>query len=218
MKTIEKAVEACDTFRLSKRQTNKTVCGFCGHNEAAHIPHSKRNALASMDSIRKMVANLELETAARYHAEHLERNALIEVLLKNNDDETPAGFFEDQADDELVDLFVEAVTGKFADPEKYGMEFDEEAARERIQEDALSVQVRSDWYSPGDEDGAKPAEFEILLTTGGPALRIIGDLDEHGQPTRARMEHQDWGTPWQELFEADRDVLLTYAQQFYFGE
>lgn len=92
-----------------------------------------------------------------------------------------------------------------------------DAARDRIQEDPLSVLVRSGWCSPGD-DAPFPEEFEILLCTGGPAVRIRGELDEHGQPTKAWLEHQDWGTPWKIwYFDADPDVLLRYCQGFYFG-
>jgi len=94
---------------------------------------------------------------------------------------------------------------------------DEDAAREQIQEDALSVQVRSGWANSPDEMEAE--EFEILLCTGGPACRIVGELDRN-EPTRARIEYQDWFTPWIELVDIsskEREALLTYAQQFYFG-
>ena len=102
--------------------------------------------------------------------------------------------------------------------EKAGECENEDEARERIQEDALSVEVRSDWYTPGDAEAAKPSEFCILLTTGGPAVRIRGELDEYAQPDRAWLEVQDWGTPWTRYFEADQDVLLAYALCFYYGE
>jgi len=97
-------------------------------------------------------------------------------------------------------------------------------ARERIQEDALSVEVRSGWYVPGACDAdTKPAEFCILLCTGGPACRIIGELDEYGQPVEANIEVQDWFQPWTELrhyttCEDAREILLEYCRQFYFGE
>jgi hypothetical protein len=95
---------------------------------------------------------------------------------------------------------------------------DEDEARERIQEDPLSVQVRSGWYSPGEAD-QKPEEFELLLSTGGPAVRILGELDEYGEPSRAWLEVQDWGTPWTHYFEPGvDDMLLEYAGHFYFGE
>ena len=85
--------------------------------------------------------------------------------------------------------------------------------------------MRSGWYSPGAQD-TKPAEYEILLTTGGPALRIIGELSQHGEPESATLQWQDWGTPWTDLHmseltcsasEADA-ILLSYAAHFYYGE
>lgn len=88
-------------------------------------------------------------------------------------------------------------------------------AQQRISEDPLEVTVREGWHEPGAE--CEPGEFCILLTTGGPAVRIMGELD-NGHPTRAYLQVQDWGTPWTDYLEADSDVLLTYAQQFYFGE
>lgn len=95
---------------------------------------------------------------------------------------------------------------------------DEDSAQQAIDDDPLSIQVRGDWYAPGG-DIPKPSEFEILLTTGGPAARIIGDLND-GQPDRARFEYQDWFKPWTEVMvdSADRHVILKYAQRFYFGE
>lgn len=92
----------------------------------------------------------------------------------------------------------------------------EEQARERIQEDALSVEVRSGWTPLGDTLTAD--EFNILLTTGGPAVRIMGELDEYGEPRRAWLEVQDWFQPWMQYFPADQEVLLAYARCFYFGE
>lgn len=92
---------------------------------------------------------------------------------------------------------------------------DEEDARQRIQEDPLSVEVRSDWTSPGEELTA--GEFQILLCTGGPAVRIMGELDR-GEPVRAWLEYQDWGTPWAQYFGASSDTLCQYASHFFFGE
>lgn len=85
-----------------------------------------------------------------------------------------------------------------------------------IQDDALSVEVRSGWAPVGDCLQAE--EFMILIATGGPAVRIRGELDEHRQPTRAWLEVQDWGTPWTQYFGASQDTLLAYAGCFYFGD
>ena len=98
---------------------------------------------------------------------------------------------------------------------------DREAVEQTIHEDPLSVEVRGGWYTlDHPENGAELAEYRILLCTGGPAVRIVGDLTEHGEPESARIEYQAWGTPWTD-FPIDNDQeekLLTYCRQFYFGE
>lgn len=91
-----------------------------------------------------------------------------------------------------------------------------EDAADRISEDPLSVEVRSGWVTPGD-DVMTPEEFCILLSTGGPAVRIVGDLNGCGEPIRARLEVQDWFKPWTEYAPADQDTLLSYASQFHFA-
>ena len=95
-----------------------------------------------------------------------------------------------------------------------------EQVSDRIQEDPLSIQVRTDWYTPGETDN-KPTDYNILLCTGGPACRIIGELDQYCQPENARIEYQDWFTPWTEYRETTTEedhMLLQYTQQFYFGD
>jgi len=90
----------------------------------------------------------------------------------------------------------------------------EDDARQRIDDDQLSIEVGG-WWSPGSE--AEPTEYRILLGTGGPAVRIVGDLGQHGEPSAARLEVQDWFKPWTE-YSCDDDILLKYAACFYFGE
>lgn len=89
---------------------------------------------------------------------------------------------------------------------------------ERMQENALAVEIRPGWRMVGQTESEADMEFAILLCTGGPAVRIIGDLDRWNEPDRARVQHQDWVTPWTELFDYDRDAVLRYCQFFYFGE
>jgi hypothetical protein len=96
-----------------------------------------------------------------------------------------------------------------------------EAAEQTIHEDALSVEVRSGWYSPVEaEPDTAPTEYRILLCTGGPAVQIQGDLSEHGEPETAEIYCQDWFTPWSRVAtdEQGRDAMLIYAQCFYYGE
>ena len=95
----------------------------------------------------------------------------------------------------------------------------EEAIVERAREQALSIEFRSGWYSsPESVADLKPEEFKILLSWGGPALRIIGELDEYG-PVNPKLQHQDWGTPWTdfEITEDQQKALNWFCNCFYFG-
>jgi hypothetical protein len=95
---------------------------------------------------------------------------------------------------------------------------DETEAREAIMGDALDVQVRGEWHTPGAMDGATPYEYKILLCWGGPSVQIIGTLDEHNQPDSATLQYQDWFTEWMDypVTEEEEQLVITYAQQFYF--
>lgn len=92
-----------------------------------------------------------------------------------------------------------------------------EEAEQRIQEDPLSIEVRSGWHTPGGESSAE--EFMILLCTGGPACRIIGSLGQGDEPENPRLEYQDWFTPWTPLplTSEDTEAVLAYCRCFYFG-
>jgi hypothetical protein len=97
-----------------------------------------------------------------------------------------------------------------------------DVAREAIEQDALSVEVRSDWYSPGNVSDAKPSEYCILLCTGGPAVRIHGGLNRFCEPETATLEYQDWFVPWTQWLPGNshnvESILLDYVRCFYFGE
>ena len=97
---------------------------------------------------------------------------------------------------------------------------DADKAEQTIHEDALSVEVRSDWHTPGDEDDGA-TEYRLLLCTGGPAVQILGDLGTFSEPSSARLMCQDWFTPWSEVIVEhgeSHDAMLTFARCFYFGE
>jgi hypothetical protein len=91
-----------------------------------------------------------------------------------------------------------------------------EDAEQIIHESVLSVEVRSDWHLPG-QPFQSGGEYNILLTTGGPALRIIGQLNDYCEPHSAELQYQDWGTPWTRYPSPEAD-LLKFAQCFYFGD
>lgn len=99
---------------------------------------------------------------------------------------------------------LEAEAGECADADE---------ARENVQNDPLSVEVRSGWDIVGGDLSA--AEFRIVLCTGGPHVEIRGELD-NGTPSRAWMMYQDWGTPKTQYFDVEGSTLLAYCQEFYF--
>ena len=89
--------------------------------------------------------------------------------------------------------------------------------RESILNSALSVEFRSGWYSSLDDE-LVPEEFKILLSWGGPALRVIGELDNYG-PVNPKLQFQDWGTPWTDfkITEDQQNALNWFCNCFYFG-
>lgn len=92
---------------------------------------------------------------------------------------------------------------------------DADDLRQRIEEKPLGLAVRGGWYTPG---GEKPdaEEFEILLSTGGPALRIFGDIGTAGS-----LQWQDWGEPWTDYVDTtdEEDAALSaFVNLFYLGE
>ena len=92
---------------------------------------------------------------------------------------------------------------------------------ERAREEALSVEFRSGWCSNFED--AKPEEFKILLSTGGPACQIIGKIDYGScEPIDIEIQYQDWGTPWTSheisYNQDDYQALEWFCNCFYFGE
>ena len=97
---------------------------------------------------------------------------------------------------------------------------DVEQARTAITDDALTVEVRTDWHSVGAVEAAKPTDYKILLCWGGPAVQIIGTLDTFNQPDSAQLQYQDWFTEWTDypLTDAEAETLVKYAREFYYDE
>lgn len=116
-------------------------------------------------------------------------------------------------------LYEIKVITKQIEETRDGDELDE--LNERVQEMPLSVEVRDGWRAPGQfiEDNA--VEYQILLSTGGPALRISGGLDKYNRPSSATLQWQDWGTPWTEFVcegNDDYDALMAFVGSFYYED
>lgn len=97
---------------------------------------------------------------------------------------------------------------------------DEETADQAsidINDDPLSIEIRTDWHLPGPS--APAAEYRIVLCTGGPHVEIQGDLDDHKQPETAMIVYKDWGTSDSMTLSGEElQDVLTYARQFWYGE
>lgn len=168
----------------------------------------------TLDHIRENIADFDAETERRTaECERLYREA-ADYIAAGNDSVVVNGwhfwitddvYFEDA--DELAELEEAAGDCESRDD-----------AEQLILEDALSVEVRSDWHAIDDGED-EPVEFRIVLCTGGPHVQIRGEL-KHGEPIRAWLEYCDWGTPMTERCNApgDEDALLAYASCFSFGE
>ncbi len=179
------------------------------HDELKQIG---KNALSA---IRDMVAALECDyerlAELRYAREALGDDWLSASQLREDAESEKEcaraiDMWEEENGDELKEL--EEAAGECKDRED---------AEERIMEDPLEIKVRGDWRDQGFEDEG-PVEFYILLTTGGPAVRIMGELQD-GEPHRAYLQTQDWGTPWTDYYEEGAaEVLMSYCRCFCFGE
>ncbi len=156
---------------------------------------AQQQARSQLDSIVQMVKRLE-------HAQECDGGEDCTL----SDEEIFAG-------NEV--FYKEGMKASAEEREQY---HDRDSAQEAIDQDPLSVRVQSGWHDPGEQ--GEDTDYEILLCTGGPACRIIGTLDEHGQPETAELQYQDWFTPWisyRDTSGAEDEALLTYARHFYFG-
>jgi hypothetical protein len=164
----------------------------------------------ALASIREMVAALECDYD-RLEELRDDRDDLTAELPPAEDAETTDGqtalanlaeWTRDNGD-ELAAL--EAAAGECGSRDD---------AEQRIHEDPLSIEYRSGWVTDKTEMVAE--EVKILLTTGGPAVQIIVELDD-GQPRRAYLQVQDWGTPWTDYYkDGIGDVLMAYVRCFCF--
>lgn len=91
-----------------------------------------------------------------------------------------------------------------------------EAIEEQMRESILSITVRSNWQTPDQE--LSPGEFQILLSWGGPALRVMGELDDNAEPCRYWVEHQDWGTPWTLWPNTEAYAITWFVGLFWYGD
>lgn len=152
---------------------------------------------------------------------HDEAPLLLECLFEELDGCAPAGLYFGAHPGDGSDYgfwMTEDDAQELAELEEQAGDCEsEEDARQRIEEDALSVEVRSGWISPGGHMEAE--EYRVVLCTGGPHVELVGDIGWEGYPESVRVLFQDWFTGKQELIltSAEREAVLEYAACFYVG-
>ena len=175
------------------------------------MSNAEEQARAQVESIAAMVAALECDYARLNELrEDLETACFDE---SQSTDPNPRGWVSEVASN-AEHTYHTPATEFIALESAAGDCTSEGEAREVIEQDPLSVEIRSGWANSKDE--FEPEEFRIVLCTGGPHVEILGDLDR-GEPSRPRILYRDWGTSG-ELFDFDREAVLTYCRVFYFGE
>lgn len=196
-----------------------------GYNMPGYMPDSEPAAFDDAEDAREYLAACMRDDAATLDPREFPEDGKTAADLETAADNLESSDCEEYGETiGRYHYFITHIPGKLACTEEQ-QELDTlsaaagdcesaEDAQEKIQEDPLSVEVRSDWVSPGEDMTA--GEFRIVLCTGGPHVEIVGDLDQWQQPSRARVIYKDWGESG-ELFDFDRDTVLRYCQQFYFG-
>jgi hypothetical protein len=173
----------------------------------AAVSYEKQQAEAQYKSIVSMVEALEVDYDRLDELQQQRDDWIEENSVAEPDELKDANRWAEAFPAEAQELLTSA---QAADGST-----DKDDAEDRIREDPLECQVRSGWVSPGEDLVAE--DFLILLCTGGPAVRIRGEFNKYGEPSRAWLEHQDWGTPWTQYFGAESSVLCKYASYFFSG-
>jgi hypothetical protein len=178
--------------------------------------HGLDQAKAQTESIAAMVAAINCDYE-RLQELRDEREALADALADAEIGEIGGSADEVREASEARAALAEWDTENAEELEALEIEAgecaDSDEARENVQNDPLSVEVRSGWDIVGGDMSA--AEFRIVLCTGGPHVEIRGELD-NGTPSRAWLQYQDWGTPLTRYFDVEGSTLLAYCQEFYF--
>ena len=125
------------------------------------------------------------------------------------------GHIESMVEDYEIGSYIEQ-----CNPTSQDQEEKLEEIRESILDSALSVQFRNGWYSDlyHLKGVTEPIEFKILLSWGGPSLRIIGEIEENFA-INPKLQYQDWGTSWTDfkITKDQQDALNWFCNCFYFG-
>jgi len=156
---------------------------------------------------------MESEEHAREQAKYVLEN-IMRMVEKLHHAETCDGDDCQLTEKEIVEGLGYGYIGQKVDEDDIRLYHDMDATVEEIYESPLSFEVRSDWETSGKD--LVPMNYRLLMTTGGPAVKITGSLNKEGIPETADIEYQDWGTPWTEylLDGQQQKAVLEFAQHF----
>jgi hypothetical protein len=176
-------------------------------NNATSTIEMQETNYAEQQAIAQVQPIVELMAAYNCDFDRLEelRDERSDWLDENTNDTAMWALANPDDAEELDEL--EAQAGEYESKDD---------AEEALNSDPLSIETRSAWTCVGDSDGLQPAEYRIVLCTGGPHVELVGDLDTNGEPTRVRVLYSDWGCHG-ELFDFDHCALLEYAQHFIYN-
>ena len=92
-----------------------------------------------------------------------------------------------------------------------------DAIVDELRDMPASVRIRSGWENYASK--FRPDQFWLELSGGGPATRIIGELDNHAEVYSVQAQHQDWFEPWTDLVldEQEEKAVKWFASLFYYG-
>ena len=96
-------------------------------------------------------------------------------------------------------------------------ELDSDFIIDRVNETPLSLEVKADdWHTLGDTRELEPTKGRLLLSTGGPACQIVGDI-EGDYMANVEIQFQDWGKPWESISTNSEqfDALQWFVEQFW---
>lgn len=202
---------------------------ICGWNSPGYLPDCEPSAFDDARDTREYLASSMRDDAAAYDPRENPEDGKICADLEGAADmlETLKTEKEEAEYGQTIGRFhywIQYIPGKLADPEEQkeleelqeaaGDCESEEEAYQAIDEDPLSVEVRSGWTSPGED--MTPEEFRILLCFGGPNVEIRGDIDHRGDPCSPRIIYSWWGDSGS-IYGFDSAVVLRYCSRFIFS-
>lgn len=83
-------------------------------------------------------------------------------------------------------------------------------AREDLEQSVLDVSRLSRHFRLEEDT------WEILISTGGPASRVLVTTDYDGEVAHAEYQYQGWFTPWTAADNQDSDLVESFARVFCF--